>query len=98
MAELCKQNPHYNLLVKYEHFGIFRYGQDVRAQYGVESDVLESFVNPRSEPTDDILFPDEEEELKRITLPEWLDKVQMLYQKYEEESLSVKKRTRRRRL
>lgn len=97
MAELCKSNPNYNLLVKYEHFGIFRYGQDVRAQYGVESDVLETFVYPRSEPTDDILFP-EEEELKRITLPEWLDKVQTLYHKYEEESLSVKKRTRRRRL
>ncbi len=97
MAELCKQNPHYNLFVKYEHFGIYRYGQDVRAQYGVTSDVLDSFVYPRPEPTDDIPFPDEEV-VKRITLPEWLDKVQTLYQKYEEEALSVNKRKRGRRL
>lgn len=98
MAELCLTNPHYNLLVKYEHFGLFRFGQDVRAQYGVDAVVVEDFVNPRMEErVKDELFPMEETE-PAITLTEWLDKVQTLYMKYEEEPLSAKRRKRRRRL
>lgn len=98
MATLCSSNANYNLLVKFAHFGIFRYGQDVKAQFGLEESVLESFLYPPTDKPKQLSWLEEEEDASTITLTQWLDKVHTLYHDYEEEALSVKKRRRSNRL
>lgn len=94
MAELCASNKNYNLLVKFSHFGIFRYGKDIKAQFGLDNDVLERFFKPKvAEPTQLEVFERREQEPK-ITLYEWLNDVKTIYVDYEEEALSVRKRGR----
>lgn len=85
MAELCSLNSNYHLLVKFRRFGLFRYGQDVEAQLGVNEEVLKRFIFAEYTMFD--LF----EDCNPITLPEWLDDVKKLYENYEEEKLSQKK-------
>lgn len=43
MAKLCYENAGYNLMVKFKTFGIFRFGQDVKAQYGLDDGKIEEF-------------------------------------------------------
>jgi len=98
MAELCTENSNYNLFVKFEHFGLYRFGQDVKAQFGVGNDVLKAFTQPQEVNKQEMSLFAEEEESPKITLQQWLDDVKKLYLDYEEEALSVKKRKRTRRL
>lgn len=92
MAELCLQSPDYNLTVKFHDFGLFRYGQDVKAQYGIEDDVIKEFIRPSCSYVQD-LFADDLSPV--IDLPQWFDNVNILFADYEQEtSLGRKRNTR----
>lgn len=95
MAELCSTNPNYNLLVRFKRFGLYRYGHDIKAQFGMDEDVLSLFVEKDKDSiAPKLLFETGEEQKQVITLPAWLDDIMKLYKDYEEEALSVKKRRR----
>jgi len=95
MADLCFSNPHYNLFVKFKRFGVYKYGHDIKAQFGLDADVLDLYVNVEDKTTTGRLhFAGEEEVMPTITLPQWLDDIKKLYKDYEEEALSTKKRRR----
>lgn len=94
ISELCYSNPKYHLSVMFKNFGIYRYGHDIYAQFGLTEDVLDLFVNPpENKPKQ--LYAFEEEEKKPITsLDKWLDDIKKLFEKHEEISLFDKKRSR----
>jgi hypothetical protein len=91
MANICLNQEGYDLTVKFRTFGLYRYGADIVAQFGVEDEVIEEF----------------EKGIKRMNyqnlngsfaLIEWLDRMIELLPKYNNETLVQKrgKRSRRR--
>lgn len=83
MADLCQQNSDYHLTVKFRDFGLFRFGQDMKAQYGLEDKVIEHFVSPR--PTEPSLFNDlfYDNDITDMSLSQWFDKINILFADYE---------------
>lgn len=96
MADLCTRNSHYKLTVNFERLGLFRYGQDVRAQFGLNEKIISFFCGIEIH-TETFDFEDGEFNFT-VTLPEWLDDVHKLFKNYEEETLSGKQRRRTRRI
>ena len=45
IAALCLEHPGYDLMVKFRQFGVYRYGADLLAQFGVDDEVLKNFEN-----------------------------------------------------
>lgn len=86
MARLCYNDSRYNLQVGFAKFGIYRYGQDVVAQYGLENDVIEKFL-PHYYPKD--AFTDES---PKAGLIGWLDTVHQLFLDYGKPASSQQKR------
>lgn len=77
MADLCYQNRNYNLSVKFRDFGTFSYGQDIKAQWGLEDDKIDAFsqqyiqldcFNPGNTAYKDIA--------------DWFDKIKELFSEY----------------
>ena len=87
MSELCYRNRYYNLTVKFRDFGLFRYGQDIKAQFGLEDEVIENFIG-RVKQLD--AFEDNSEDEK--TLTKWFDRVNILFDDYGKKTLVDKKR------
>lgn len=91
MADICiKQKGKYDLTVKFKTFGLYRYGTDIMAQFGVEDEVIEEF----------------EHGVKKIdygniegtySLIEWLDRMHELLKDYANETPIQKGTARRRR-
>lgn len=42
IAALCLEHPGYDLMVKFRQFGVYRYGADLLAQFGVDDEVLKT--------------------------------------------------------
>lgn len=89
MANVCLTQKGYDLTVKFRSFGLYRYGADIVAQFGVEDDIIEEF----------------EKGIKKINfenpngsyaLIEWLDRMIELLPRYENET-PVQKRGKRNR-
>lgn len=91
MANICLTQKGYDLTVKFRSFGLYRYGADIVAQFGVEDEIVEEF----------------EKGIKRMNfenpngsyaLIEWLDRMIELLPRYENETPVQKrgKRSRRR--
>lgn len=95
MADLCQQHPDYNLTVKFRGFGLFRFGQDMKAQYGLEDKVIEYFVSPK--PTEpslfDVLFYDND--ITDMSLSQWFEKINILFADYEKVAPVGRKRNTR---
>lgn len=86
MARLCYDNSNYSLEVKFLLFGIYKYGQDVKAQYGMEDSVIDDFC-PHLYNGD--AFNDEEPKQRLIT---WLNIVNEIFSDYGKPASSIKKR------
>lgn len=88
MAELCQTNSNYDIIVQFNNFGLFRYGQTINAQYGMNDDDIERFVNIIQEPK---LFEKEiDSPIEVIT--KWFDRVNILFKDYEENKNLVSRR------
>ena len=46
LAEICLNEGEYDLSIHFFSYGIFRYGSDVVAQYGIEQSIIDDFVCP----------------------------------------------------
>ena len=56
MSELCCKSEGYNLTVRFNNFGLYRYGQDLKAQYGMDDETIDRFVNMKNHPQESDLF------------------------------------------
>ena len=91
MADICiKQKGRYDLTVKFKTFGLYRYGADIMAQFGVEDDVIEEFENG-------VKKMNFENPVGTYSLIEWLDRMQELLEDYANEIPVQKGRKHRRR-
>lgn len=87
MANICLTQKGYDLTVKFRTFGLYRYGADIVAQFGVEDEVIEEFENG-------IKKMNFENPNGSFALIEWLDRMIELLGKYEDE-IPVQKRGKR---
>lgn len=94
IAGLCAQDPHYSLMVKFEQFGLFRYGDETVVQFGVDKDAIDRFAEKVHKVNQESLFIDEEDrEPQRLaSLREWLENINYLSNRYEERALSKRER------
>ena len=76
MAILCKHNNNYALTVKFENFGLYRYGQDIKAQWGIDDDLVNDYTikNQQLE-----LFKKQGVEEK---MAKWFDQIKVLFEDY----------------
>lgn len=77
MADLCYQNRKYNLTVKFRDFGLFRYGQDIKAQLGLEDDIVNAFVARARQLTIDQPADKADQDLLG-----WFDRIKILFKEY----------------
>lgn len=87
MANICLTQKGYDLTVKFRTFGLYRYGADIVAQFGVDDEVIEEFENGVKK----MNFETQE---GSYALIEWLDRMQELLVKYDDET-PVQKRGKR---
>ena len=87
MANICLTQKGYDLTVKFRTFGMYRYGADIVAQFGVEDEVIEEFENG-------VKKMNFENPNGSFALIEWLDRMIALLDKYEDE-IPVQKRGKR---
>ena len=91
MADICvKQKGKYDLTVKFKTFGLYRYGADIMAQFGVEDEVIEEFENGVKK----MNFETPE---GSFSLTQWLDRMHELLKDYANEVPVQKGRNHRRR-
>ena len=91
MANICLTQKGYDLTVKFRSFGLYRYGADIVAQFGVEDEIVEEFEKG-------IKKMNFENPNGSFALIEWLDRMIELLPRYENETPVQKrgKRSRRR--
>lgn len=94
IAGLCAQDPHYSLLVKFEQFGLFRYGDETVVQFGLAKDAIDRFTEKVQTVSQESIFIDEEDQepQKLASLREWLENINDLSNRYEERALSKRER------
>lgn len=79
MAQLCYANKNYNLSVKFRDFGTFCFGQDIKAQWGLDEEKIEKFsekytqLDMYAEAGGDKAFTD---------IADWFDKIHSLFSDY----------------
>lgn len=77
IADICFENQRYDLVVNFYSYGIYRYGADISAHYGISDLVIENFIDG----VDDCdLFGEMD------TLEHWLNKMRVLFGNYETET------------
>ena len=92
MADICLHQKGYDLTVKFRTFGLYRYGSDIVAQFGVDDEVIEEFENGIKR------MNYENPNGSSYALIDWLDRMIELLPRYENETPVQKrgKRSRRR--
>ena len=89
IAEICLQEQEYDLIIQFFSYGVYRYGNEVNAQFGFDIDVLDAF----SYGDDEMDYKDE-----RSIVAHWMDNMDILFNDYEEQpfiTASAKRRHRR---
>lgn len=98
ISNLCLENPKYKLSAWFGNFGVYRYGKEIGAQFGMDSTIIEDYVNPPEPVAKEQSFLTEiSKEDKLPTFTEWLDRVIEIFEDYEKTSLSISGRRRNRR-
>ncbi len=77
IANICRTGGEYDLTIHFNNFGLFRYGADVSALYGVDDNVIQEFVDGYDEMD---LFG-----APHLTLDRWLYNMQAAMKYYDEE-------------
>ena len=70
LADICMAQPEYELNVHFFSYGVYRFGADVTAQFGVDERVISNFQNYIEEPN---LFGE------NYTLDRWLENMKDLF-------------------
>jgi len=70
LADICQKQPEYELNVHFFSYGVYRFGSDVTAQFGVDERVIDNFQHNIEEPN---LFGE------NYTLDRWLENMKDLF-------------------
>ena len=90
LANICLSSKCYDLTVKFKNFGIYRYGAEQLAQFGVDEQLLNSFASGVRQ----IGFEDGD---NPYALIDWLDKLSELLQGYAKINIQQGRKACRRR-
>lgn len=90
IAAICMEHKGYDLMVKFKKFGVYRYGADLLAMFGVDDEVLNCFGNGSKEFCFDQSAP-------AYGLSIWFDKLNILLNDYDKYTIQAKRKTPRRR-
>lgn len=90
IADVCMKQKEYDLVLKFKKFGIYKYGADVKAQFGVDDSVLIDFEVGKKEMEED--NPD-----GTFGLLQWFDRINKLMADYEDTTPVLQRRMRSRR-
>lgn len=105
VADLCLRQKKYGLSVKFKKFGVYRYGADLLAQFGVDDKVLANFDSGHTA----IDFDSEDSMSVQgdaaagggwqnvYELEVWLNKLGDLLNDYKKDTVCTRRKTRRRR-
>ncbi len=89
ISQICRENKGYALAVSFDKFGIYRYGMDLRATFGLEDEILNDF-RPGSQ---DIFRKNGYD----FDLPAWFDRISNFTEGYDKNMFVGHRRTTRRR-
>lgn len=78
MSELCAQYRTYHLTVRFRDFGLFRFGQDIQAQYGLAEEVIDNFIYVAPQYN---LFGEEQAQ-EASGLSRWFERIIILFEEY----------------
>lgn len=90
IADICMKQKEYNLVLKFKKFGIYKYGADIKAQFGVDDSVLINFENGNKE-------IEEGNPEGTFALAQWLNRINKLMKDYEDTTPILQRRIRSRR-
>ena len=90
IAAICLAHKGYDLKVMFKKFGVYRYGADLMAQFGVDDEVLDGFESGSRE----FCF---EQSASVYGLSIWLDKLNTLLNDYGKYTIQAKRKAPRRR-
>ena len=86
MAELCREDGDYSLTVGFRDFGLFRFGQDIKAQWGLEDDLIAEYTCPNKQMN---MYESVETRVRK-----WFEHITILFKDYipedEEKTLCLK--------
>lgn len=91
LANLCLKNSKYKLSAWFGNKGIYRYGKENKAQFGMDSKILDLFVNP---PVMNNSIFHEPVETSVPSLNDWLDNVKEIFQNYDKARILPRSRTK----
>ena len=89
ISQICKENRRYALAVAFQKFGIYRYGMDLRATFGLEDEILNDF-----RPGSGDIF---KKSGYSFDLPAWFDRISNFIVGYEKNIFVDRRRAPRRR-
>ena len=84
MVGLCCNNG-YNISVHFKHYGIYRYGTEIKALSQLKEDVIKEFIGGQT-----VMGGSTRSEWGLIL---WLDEVRKVTESYKDEEQTQKKRT-----
>ena len=90
IADICMKQKEYDLVVKFKKFGLYKYGADIKAQFGVDDSVISDFGQGKKEIAED--NPE-----GTFALIQWLDRINKLMVDYEDATPILQRRLRGRR-
>lgn len=90
IAAICMEHKGYDLMVKFKKFGVYRYGADLLAMFGVDDEVLNCFGTGSKEFCFDQSAP-------VYGLSIWFDKLNTLLNDYDKYTIQAKRKASRRR-
>lgn len=89
IAAVCLKEGRYDLTVQFAHFGCYKYGSDLMAQFGVEDEVIDSFGSSAGQ-----LEIEFENQTPKSKLADWMDKMNDILADYTNEGTLQKGRKR----
>ena len=90
IADICMKQKEYDLVVKFKKFGLYKYGADIKAQFGVDDSVISDFAQGKKEIEEG--NPD-----GTFGLMQWLERINKLMEEYEDATPILQRRLRSRR-
>lgn len=91
MAELCTSNKNYGLFVYFKKFGLYRFGQNLKAQYGMEDSDVENFIKLNNVSKEQELFKTQNiDPFEQMS--SWFDCVNKLFENYDEKKTLGRRR------
>lgn len=87
IADICMKQKEYDLMVKFKKFGLYKYGADIKAQFGVDDNVLEDFAQGKKE-------MEEGNPEGTFGLIQWFGRINKLMEEYEDATPVLQRRIR----